>query len=250
MLPDLERWFAALQKRHLAELEWPQVTRALRALSSAYVQRRAKLASGAALDGRGKRAAFALFYGPLHFAAVWSVMEQLRADGASLDASSILDAGCGTGAGGAAWALASGSGPRVLGVDVHPWAVTEADWTYRFFRLDGRARRGDLGAARLDRSSALLAAYTLNELDAPARTRILEDALESRREMLVIEPIARGVAPWWDGAAAAVVARGGRADEWKLPLRMPARWTLLDRAAGFRRDHLKARSLWLPARGA
>ena len=38
-------------------------SRALRALSSTYVERRQKIADGAA--GAGKRAAFALFYGPL-----------------------------------------------------------------------------------------------------------------------------------------------------------------------------------------
>jgi hypothetical protein len=244
----LDRWFDALQTRHLAELEWPEVTRALRALSSAYVQRREKLATGAALDGRGKRAAFALFYGPLHFAAVWSVVDALRAAGAAPGASpSILDAGCGTGAGGAAWALATSTTPRILGLDVHPWAVTEASWTYRFFGLDGRAARGDLGSARLDPAAGVLSAYTLNELDEPARRKVLDSALASGRELLVIEPIARGITPWWDAAAKAVVTGGGRADDWKLPLDMPERWRLLDRAAGFRRDHLSARALWLPA---
>lgn len=66
--------------------------------------------------------------------------------------------------------------------------------------------------------------------------------------MLVVEPIARGITPWWARAAADVIAAGGRSDDWKLPLELPERWRLLDRAAGFRRDHLTARSLWLPAR--
>ena len=249
MESQLSRWFDALQARHLAELTWPEVTRALRALSSAYVQRRAKLAAGAALDGRGKRAAFALFYGPLHFAAVWSVLERLRAAGEIAGRSrTVVDGGCGTGAGGAAWSLATGASPSVLGIDVHPWAVGEAGWTYGFFGVEGRARRGDLATLKRDPSSGLVAAYTLNELDAPARNRVLEAALAGSGELLVIEPIARGVAPWWDDAASAVRARGGRADDWKLPLAMPERWRLLDRAAGFRRDHLTARSLWLPAR--
>src|SRR5437899_2677183 len=56
----LAAWMAALEARHLAELTFSEVSRALRALSSAYVERRAKLARGAALDGAGKRAAFAL----------------------------------------------------------------------------------------------------------------------------------------------------------------------------------------------
>lgn len=249
MESHLSRWFDALQTRHLAELTWPEITRALRALSSAYVQRRTKLAAGAALDGRGKRAAFALFYGPLHFAAVWSVLERLRAEGEVTGQSRVVvDGGCGTGAGGAAWSLATASSPSVLGIDVHPWAVTEAGWTYGFFGVDGRSRRGDVATLRRDAASGLVAAYTLNELDPAARDRVLETALAGTGEMLVIEPIARGIAPWWDAAAAGVRAQGGRADDWKLPLAMPERWRLLDRAAGFRRDHLTARSLWLPAR--
>ena len=57
-----------------------------------------------ALDSAGKRAAFALFYAPLHFIAVTEV---IRALATSREApATILDLGCGTGAAGAAWALA------------------------------------------------------------------------------------------------------------------------------------------------
>ena len=62
-------WIAALDERHLADLTLPEVGRALRALSSCYVERRSRLAEGAALAGAGKRAAFALFYAPLHYQA-------------------------------------------------------------------------------------------------------------------------------------------------------------------------------------
>ena len=243
---ELDKWFEALQTRHLSDLEWPEVTRALRALSAAYVQKRSKLATGTALDGRGKRAAFALFYGPLHFATISGVLANLREAGTPIAASPIVDAGCGTGAAGAAWALASVGRVRVTGLDVHPWAVTEAAWTYRFFQLDGTARRGDIATARLDPAAALVAAYTLNELDEAPRQRILDGAIAAKNGLLVIEPISRAVTPWWDRAATAVIAAGGRADDWKLPLDMPERWRLLDRAAGFRRDHLSARTLWIP----
>ena len=60
-------WLTALEARHLASLTRSELTRALRALSSCYVERRNRLTSGSALDGAGKRAAFALFYAPLHF---------------------------------------------------------------------------------------------------------------------------------------------------------------------------------------
>ena len=54
----------------------------------------------------GKRAAFALFYAPLHFMAVTAVVQALGAD--APPPASIVDLGCGTGVAGAAWALAAG----------------------------------------------------------------------------------------------------------------------------------------------
>ena len=50
-----------LEARHLSELTFAEVRRGLQALSSLYVERRERLADGAALDGAGKRAAFALY---------------------------------------------------------------------------------------------------------------------------------------------------------------------------------------------
>ena len=76
--------------------------RALRALSSTYIERRATIHHGAALAGAGKRAAFALFYGPLHYLTVSEVVRGLEA---GIPAPAVLvNLGCGTGASGAAWA--------------------------------------------------------------------------------------------------------------------------------------------------
>ena len=87
-------WLVALENRHLANLRFSEVTRALRALSSAYVQRRHTLSRGGALNGAGKRAAFALFYGPLHFLIVQDLVQRLRLQ----TPKTILDLGCVTGA--------------------------------------------------------------------------------------------------------------------------------------------------------
>src|SRR5947208_17103429 len=110
-----DRWLADLERRHLAELTFPEVSRALRALSATYVERRAKIAEGAALSGAGKRAAFALFYGPLHFLLVRHILEHARnQEAARLP---VVDLGCGTGAAGAACASIAGSGREVTGPD-------------------------------------------------------------------------------------------------------------------------------------
>src|SRR5262245_47178738 len=101
LTPDTGTWLQALEARHLADFRLVEVTRALRALSSAYVERRQAIARGGALDSAGKRAAFALFYGPLHFLAVRHIVRSLDAR----PRGDILDLGCGTGTAGAAWAL-------------------------------------------------------------------------------------------------------------------------------------------------
>src|SRR4249920_3711800 len=126
---DVDAWYAALEARHLASLTFQEVRRALQALSSLYVERRERLVLGAALEGAGKRAAFALFYGPLHFLTVREVVRALGA--AEPPPRELLDLGCGTGAAGAAWALEARGKTEVHGVDRSGWAAGEARWTLR-----------------------------------------------------------------------------------------------------------------------
>jgi SAM-dependent methyltransferase len=237
---------AALEARHLTDLTFPEVSRALRALSSTYVERRRKIGEGAALSGAGKRAAFALFYGPLHFLAIRSIVTALP--GASEGMRTLVDLGCGTGAAGAAWATASDRPPRVVGIDRHPWALAEAVRTYRDFGLDGRTQQGDIAAARLPRApAAIVAAFTMNELPDAARDAMLPRLLDRAGRgdrLLVVEPLAGFVAPWWNRWRAAFEAAGGRADEWRFAGHLPAIVAKLDRAAGMNHRELTARSLW------
>jgi SAM-dependent methyltransferase len=251
-------WMDALEARHLANLRVPEVTRALRALSSAYVERRRQPVAASssrahrprvigALDSAGKRAAFALFYAPLHFIAV---SEVIRTRGAGTPApTSILDLGCGTGAAGAAWALASQPAPSVIGIDRHPWAIDEARWTYERLGIRGRARQGDVARApAVRRGDGVVAAYVLNELPDEARGRIEKRLLDTASQggrVLILEPIARGVAPWWDDLAARFEAHGGRSDEWRLPMELPPLLQKFDRAAGLNHRELTFRSLFV-----
>ena len=244
-----EEWVAALEKRHLANLRLSELTRALRALSSAYVERRNTVGRGGPLDSAGKRAAFALFYAPLHFLTATYVVHALN-EAMTPAPSSVLDVGCGTGAAGAAWALACGGTPAVTGIDRHPWAVDEARSTYRMLKLKGSARQGDVGRLpRLDRGSAAIAAYVLNELSPDARTRVLEQLFAAGAHgvrVLILEPIARAVTPWWDDAASQAAQQGGRADEWRFRASLPPLLQTLDKAAGLDHRELTVRSIWLP----
>jgi hypothetical protein len=246
----LGAWLQALEARHLADLRLAEVSRALRALSSAYVERRGRLAHGAALDGAGKRAAFALFYGPLHFLLVRAIIRTLGA--ASPPPGLVADLGCGTGVAGAAWALECAPRPHLLGLERHPWAVDEARWTCRAFGLHADIRRGDLARFRLPpRVSAIVAAYTVNELPDEIRTQLLSALMAAHgcgARVLIVEPIARSAMPWWRGWTDAVAGAGGREDEWRLPIGLPGIAGRLDQAAGLDHRELTARSLYLDVR--
>ncbi len=197
-------WVEALERRHRQSLTFPEVRRGLQALSSLYVERRGKLATGAALEGAGKRAAFALYYGPAHFLLVRAAVRALGAGAPALR--TVLDLGCGTGAAGAAWALEAG---------------------------------------------AAYEGFTVNELDLPSRDRLLSRLLEGPGRgvrVLVVEPLARRLAPWWDGWERGFTAAGGRADQWRLEEPLPETVALLGRAAGLDPTAVGARSLFLPAR--
>jgi hypothetical protein len=236
-------WLDALDERHLANLTPSEVARALRALSSCYVERRSKLAAGGALDSAGKRAAFALFYGPLHFLTIHRILAELN----PAPVKEIIDLGCGTGVAGAAWALRS-EGARVRGVDRHPWAVEEANRTYRDLGVNGRAMQKD--AARLTLTptgaSGIIAAYTINELPDDVRRAMLPKligAVRAGARVVIVEPIARRMSAWWDDWARAFREAGGRDDEWRFREELPARQRQLAKAAGLDPRELAARSL-------
>jgi hypothetical protein len=132
--PDLDVWLAALQRRHRSAFTSAEFLKALRALSVRYVERRSELGDRSPLDSAGKRAAFAAFYGPLHFVTTLEVLRALSlgphegsgsstlrpaqgrpepsrgtsdpAAGGGARRALIVDLGCGTGVASAAWALA------------------------------------------------------------------------------------------------------------------------------------------------
>jgi SAM-dependent methyltransferase len=240
-------FYQALEARHRAELSFPEVRRALQALSSLYVERRERIASGGALEGRGKRAAFALYYGPLHFLLV---REIARALGPALAAPRrVVDLGCGTGTAGAAWALERVPPATVEGVDLSGWAVAETRWTLRQLGISGGATRGDAVSAGADSRAGLVAAFTANELAGPARERLLARLLQAAAAgspVLVVEPISRRVSPWWPEWRAAFAAAGGREDEWRFRPQLPPSLALLAKAAGLDARELTGRSLSLP----
>ena len=117
--------------------------------------------------------------------------------------------------------------PVVTGIDLHPWAVQEAQWTYRHFNLRGRSLVGDVttSTARARRTSGIVLAYTVNELSPDKRAYLLERLVSQSRQgvsVLIVEPIARRVAGWWTEWATAFDGAGARVDEWRFEVESAA----------------------------
>jgi SAM-dependent methyltransferase len=241
-------WFEALEHRHLANLNFSEVRRAVQALSSLYVERRERIDRGSALNGAGKRAAFGMYFAPLHFLLVREIVRALGAKPGKNDA--ILDLGCGTGAAGAAWALECDPRPAVTGVDRNAWALQECRWTYEKLGIAGSVRALDMRHLRISAGTAVIAAFTVNELDPSSRDRFRREFIRVARDggcVLVVEPIARRLTSWWDEWSGEWKALGGRDDSWRFRAELPERLTLMDKAAGLNHRELTGRSLWLPA---
>lgn len=248
MEPAIDAWLAALDERHFANLTQSEVTRALRALSSCYVERREKLTTGGALDGAGKRAAFAIFYGPQHFFIAREVCRNLWPDSPP-PFERIVDLGCGTGTAGAAFALECQA--TVEGYDLNPWAVTEANWTYAALGVRGRASVANIRSVRIKAvaKTLILAAYSVNELPAEIRSHLLQQlisATEAGASALVMEPIGRRVNVWWPEWVKALTPRGAREDEWRFSSQLPPRQRALAKGSGLKVQELTAKTMYVP----
>lgn len=250
-------FLAALEQRHLANLTRSEFTRAVRALSVRYVERRGQLPTRSPLDSAGKRAAFGLFYAPLHMLTVDAAVAAVAADARPTH---LIDLGCGTGVCSAAWARRLPQPASTIdGFDLHPWALEEARWNWRTLGLHGRAVKLDAVTA-LERAVAgrtslsgtgIVAGWAVNELDAAARTRLLAGvvaALTKGASFLMLEPLARGVAPWWDEWARALAPHGGVAGDYKFDVDLPARLAEFSDSAGFNNRVLSARVMWVASR--
>ena len=98
------------------------------------------------------------------------------------------------------------------------------------------------------RGTAILAAYSANELAPEGRAILLTSLLEAHAlgsRVLVIEPIARRALPWWGDWQSAVERAGGRADEWRFAVDLPRTQLALARAAVLAPRELTARTLFL-----
>ncbi len=253
----MTEFLTALETRHLANLTRPEFTKAVRALSIRYVERRGQLPTRSPLDSAGKRAAFGLFYAPLHMLTVEAAVAAVAPDARPTH---LIDLGCGTGVCSAAWAMSLPTPrPSIDGYDLHPWALDEARWNWRTLGLQGRAVRLDAVTA-MERTvsgrtslagHAIVAGWAVNELEAPARERLhlaVTTAISKGASFLMLEPLARGVAPWWDHWTRTLTPVGVVSGDYKFDVDLPPRLAEFSDGAGFSARTLSARVMWVASR--
>jgi len=247
-----DAWLADAVARHSRELEFREIRKGVQALSALYVQRRAGADLAArALEGRGKRAAIATCYAPLHFLTVHHLLAELGP--ARLGAvRRVVDLGCGTGAAGAAAAAtvraAGAPHPAVVAVDRSGFVLSEARTTYAAFGLAARTVRGALPAALPQAGAAdlFVLGWAVNELDERARGALLAGlrrALGAGARLLLLEPLAGPASPWWREWADALAPLAVEEPRVKVRVALPEWIARLDRAAGLDHRVLGARVL-------
>jgi hypothetical protein len=98
---------------------------------------------------------------------------------------------------------------------------------------------------------AAIAGWMLDELTDAGRDAVQRQLLRAHErgaQVLIVEPIATRVSPWWRDWEGVIAQAGGRADEWRFRVQLPDLLKRFDRAAGLRHDELTARTFYLPAR--
>jgi hypothetical protein len=86
----------------------------------------------------------------------------------------------------------------------------------------------------------------VNEFSDESRRALRPALLDLARQgasVLVVEPIARRAAPWWDDWAATFDQVRGQARRWDWKIDVSPQLAELARDAGFRRESLSVRSL-------
>lgn len=248
---QIDAWLNAAVARVCPPLTFSEIRKGVQAVSSLYVERRPSAGLGARTsESEGKRAALATYYAPLHLLIALRAAAQIPLE-ARARIRRIHDLGCGTGAAGVGFALSCPSPVAIEGADRSGWALREARHTYAAFGLRGRTRRASVPESlpRLREGDALALGWMANELEQEHRVRLLELVAETcaaGAPILVLEPLARRIAPWWPTWAARLVPLGAADLEVRVEAELPAWVARLDAASGLDHSAFGARALVAP----
>jgi SAM-dependent methyltransferase len=236
-----DRWLEASVARYVPPLTYTELRKGVQALSSLYVERRHDgPIAPRAIEGVGKRGAFASYYAALHFLTTHHAFAMIGGGDQLGTPTRVIDLGCGTGPTGAAIATSYPQPPSVTGIDRSGWALEEAEHTWLAFGLKGRAVRQEIpdSVPQVGSGDLLSFGWMISELADDARAALLRRLIRWLRAgaaVMITEPLATGVTPWWPLWSEALAEYGVRADLCKVAIVRPDWIADMDKAA--RLDH-------------
>lgn len=239
----------AAHTRWASDLTFRELRRGVQAVSDLYVHKRKTHAlSDRAADGRGKRAAFIVYYGGLHLI----LLQAWTAERPAPAAERVWDLGCGPGVVGAT--IARWSDARALEASDRLGSHLEvAAWTARRLKVKARTRKAALpGVVRQLRGPGILClGWVLNELSDPHREATVAALLGRLRAgagLVVFSPLSLRASPWWPQLVRQVrsVRPEVDVDEFRIQADRPPLIADLDRASRLDHSSLGARSLYVP----
>lgn len=235
-----DEWLESTLGRYLPPLNFTELRKGVQAISSLYVERRLEGRIAArAVEGVGKRAALATYYSALHFLTIHHAIRMLGKETFN-DVNRVVDLGCGCGASGAAAATLIPGPPVMLGIDRSGWALEEVPRTWGAFGLTGRWIRGEapLAAPRPVAGDLVVFGWCLSEMDEADRAasfKYLAGALRKGSALLIAEPLAGRILPWWKDWQEELALEGIRGEVIRVAIDRPLFIQDMDKASGL--DH-------------
>lgn len=248
-----DAWLDESVARNTDDLEFREVRKGVQALSWLYVERRGEVdLSARTIDGRGKRAALATYYAPLHFLTAHHALASVGPERLGA-VRRLFDLGAGTGASGAAIARALDVADAIA-IDRSGFALTEARRTYAAFGLLARTVRGRIPDVlkRVEEGDLWVLGWSANEMAEDDREALLERivrAIGFGGRVLLLEPLAGAAVPWWRAWRETLAPLGVADFECKVPVALPEWIARLDKASGLDHRVLGARMLIGPLQG-
>ena len=246
---DVHAWVEAAQARWASDLQFRELRRGVQAVSDLYVHKRATHSlSDRAVDGRGKRAAFAVYYGGLHLTLLQAWLAER--DPVAID--QVWDPGCGPGVVGAAVAR-WGACKKVHASDRVGRHLEVAAWTGRQLGVRTQTRKAELPRV-LERTRGVgivTLGWVLNELDDSLREATLTALIRRLRAgsgVLILAPLSLRASPWWPQAVQKLRAArpDACAEEYRLQPELAPLLADLDRASRLNHRTMGARVFYAP----
>lgn len=247
---EVHQWVDAAHKKWARDLTFQELRRGVQAVSNLYVHKRGKgELSRKAADGRGKKAAFAVYFGGLHLVLVQAWTASQRA----VEGVEVEDLGCGPGVVGAAVARWVGA-PRVASSDIRGDHLQVAAWTARRLGLRSRTRKAGLPGAissTCRRPTLWCFGWVLNELSDSQRaatTSALKARIERGDGAVLFAPLSTRASPWWSKEVRQLraVSPALLEEEFRCRPKLPDLLKDLDRATRLNHQELGARVLYVP----